>query len=67
MIYVPLGATFSYYLVNEALKHYDTIYVVPLFKIGDLMHHLLSGAIFLQEFYDYTLKELLLFVLGVLI
>ena len=65
LVLVPVGGLGAYIIVNKALQHYDTIYVVPLFKIGDLMHHILSGAIFLREFKDYSQTELILFLLGV--
>ena len=65
--FIPLGGVCSYIIVNKALQHYDTIYIVPLFKIGDLMHHILSGSIFLQEFNDYEGSELVFFLIGVVI
>jgi uncharacterized membrane protein len=66
-IFIPFGALFSYLVVNKSLQHYDTIYVVPLFKVGDLMHHILSGAIFLKELSDYSSTELSYFIIGVVI
>lgn len=64
IIFIPFGALFSYLVVNKALQHYDTIYVVPLFKVFDLMHHILSGAIFLSELADYSSTNLLYFMTG---
>jgi hypothetical protein len=64
VIFIPFGALFSYLVVNKALQHYDTIYVVPLFKVFDLMHHILSGAIFLSELADYSSTNLLYFITG---
>ena len=43
----------SYIFLNKSLKYFNTIYVVPLFKVGDLYHNLLSGGIFLREFGEY--------------
>lgn len=54
-------------MVNKALQHYDTVYVVPLFRIGDLVHNIISGAVFLQEFGDYKTYEFTFFMLGIAI
>jgi len=58
MVLVVVGAVVAYAILNKALQHYDTIYVVPLFRIGDLLHNLASGAIFLGEFGEYENYEI---------
>ncbi|CAI2373217.1 unnamed protein product [Moneuplotes crassus] len=60
-------AIFSYYLLNKALKYFDTMYVVPLFRAFDLYHNILSGGVFLREFGQYSPKQLGVFILGVTI
>ena len=59
---IPILGFISYLIINKALKHYETIYVIPLFKVGTLMHSLASGAIFLKEFRDYQPEELIFFL-----
>mmetsp|Transcript_18457 Transcript_18457/g.16329 ORF Transcript_18457/g.16329 Transcript_18457/m.16329 type:complete len:94 (-) Transcript_18457:198-479(-) len=51
-----------YMIMNKNLKHYETIYVLPLFKIGNLLHSLIGGALFLNEFGEYTPEQLLFFL-----
>jgi hypothetical protein len=64
---IVLCSVYSYYLLNKALKHFNTVYVVPLFKAGDLFHNLLSGGVFLREFGEYTHFELFMFLSGIAI
>jgi len=54
-----------YMIMNKNLKHYETIYVLPLFKIGNLLHSLIGGALFLNEFGEYTPEQLLFFLWGI--
>jgi len=56
---------YSYFLLNKCLKHFNTVYVVPLMKAFDLFHNLLSGGIFLQEFGEYSNKEFIIFMFGI--
>lgn len=51
-------AVLSYLIVNKGLKHYDSVYVAPLFKIAGMIHNLMSGGIFLNEFGDYRDDQL---------
>jgi hypothetical protein len=64
---IPIGGLLAYILVNKAFKHFDTVYVAPLFRVGDVYHSLLSVTIFLQELGEYNLSELLMFCTGILI
>ncbi|CAI2373100.1 unnamed protein product [Moneuplotes crassus] len=50
---IVFNSVLSYYMLNKALKNFNTVYVSPLFKAGDLFHNLLSGGIFLREFGEY--------------
>mmetsp|Transcript_1894 Transcript_1894/g.1694 ORF Transcript_1894/g.1694 Transcript_1894/m.1694 type:complete len:320 (+) Transcript_1894:112-1071(+) len=64
-IYIVLMPTLgfsSYLIINKALKHYETIYIIPLFKVGTLLHSIASGALFLQEFGDYNSQQLVFFL-----
>ena len=44
----------SYIVVNKGLKHFDSVYVAPLFKIAGMLHNLMTGGIVLNEFREYT-------------
>lgn len=57
----------SYMIINLGLKHYDSVYIAPLFKIGGLIHNLLSGGILLNEFGDYNhdRKKFVIFLCGI--
>ena len=60
LVYISLvvsTAVFSYYMLNKSLQNFNTVYVGPLFKAGDLFHNLLSGGIFLREFGEYNTKD----------
>ena len=57
----------SYIFLNKSLKFFSTVYVVPLFKVGDLLHNLLSGGIFLREFGEYQGSTLFMFLIGIMI
>ena len=57
----------SYIFLNKSLKYFNTVYVVPLFKAGDLFHNLLSGGIFLREFGGYEGYDLFMFLTGIII
>lgn len=57
----------GYFLLNRGLKHYNTIYTVPLWKAGDLYHNLMCGGIFLREFGEYTSIQFSFFITGVVV
>lgn len=56
---------FSYGFLNRSLKHFNTIYVVPMFRNFQLFHNILSGGIFLKEFGEYNRFDFMMFMLGV--
>lgn len=45
-------------VMNKALKHFDSSFVIPLLQVSTLIHSILSGGIFLNEFDDYSEKKL---------
>lgn len=56
----------SYLIVNKGLKHFDSVYIGPLFKIAGMIHHLLTGGVLLDEFGDYHDKtRFFMFLLGI--
>mmetsp|Transcript_20884 Transcript_20884/g.18510 ORF Transcript_20884/g.18510 Transcript_20884/m.18510 type:complete len:87 (+) Transcript_20884:788-1048(+) len=57
LILIGTTAVFSYFMLNKSLQNFNTVYVGPLFKAGDLFHNLLSGGIFLREFGEYNTKD----------
>lgn len=65
--FIPIGGIGAYIIINKALQHYDTVYVVPLFKVGDLFHSFMTGGIFLREMGEYTPIEEIYFMMGGLI
>ena len=66
---IILWAVSSYVIINIALKYYDSVYIAPLFKIGGMLHNLLSGGVLLNEFGDYSHdhKKFAVFLAGILI
>lgn len=64
---IPLMGFSAYVVMNKALKHYDTIYIIPLFKVGTQIQSFLSGMIFLNELIDYNTEDLIFFVLGIMV
>ena len=67
IVLIPVLALIAYYWRNKAIKHFNTVYVVPLFKAGDLLHNLLCGGIFLREFGQYATYDLTMFMVGIFI
>lgn len=58
---IPFLGFSAYIVMNQALKHYETIYVIPLFKVGTQIHSFTSGAVFLNELSDYETEDLVFF------
>lgn len=66
---LPLTGLFSYFFFNIGLQYYDSIYMAPLIKIIGMIHKLLSGCIYLDEFNknEYTPIRLIFFIMGIMI
>ena len=66
---IVVWSVLSYVIINIALKHYDSVYIAPLFKIGGMLHNLLSGGVHINEFGDYSNdhKKFIVFLTGILI
>mmetsp|Transcript_17387 Transcript_17387/g.19501 ORF Transcript_17387/g.19501 Transcript_17387/m.19501 type:complete len:81 (-) Transcript_17387:44-286(-) len=54
-------------MINLSFKHFNTVYVIPEIKAGNIIHDLLSGCIFLREFGNYSPFNFCIFMVGVLI
>lgn len=67
VVLILFNSVYSYYILNKCLKHYNTVYVVPLLKANDLFHNLLSGGVFLREFGEYTTKDFIIFMFGIVV
>lgn len=67
-VFLAIVAVASYLIMNKALQHFDSVYMVPLFKVWTMLHNIASGGIFLGEFADYdNWYEFFLFLLGIVI
>lgn len=64
IVWIGIFALFSYFLLNKSLKHFNTVYVVPIFKAFDLFHNIMSGGVFLREFGQYNIMEFIFFITG---
>jgi len=48
------AAVSSYIIINKGLRHFDSVYIAPLFKIGGMLHNLMTGGIVFNEFSEYA-------------
>jgi hypothetical protein len=54
LVILLFAAVTSYILVNKGLRHFNSVFIAPLVKIGGMMHSLFTGGIVLNEFAEYT-------------
>lgn len=52
------------YWLNRALKHYDTLIVLPIFHMSWTVLSILTAGIYFQDFESYSKQQLRGFVLG---
>ncbi|CAI2372157.1 unnamed protein product [Moneuplotes crassus] len=64
---VGISVFCCYFMINLSFKHFHTVYVIPELKVGNIIHDLLSGFIFLREFKTYTPVNFMIFLCGVVI
>ncbi|EQC40964.1 hypothetical protein SDRG_02027 [Saprolegnia diclina VS20] len=69
VILVGLVLTISMqtHLLSLGLKYFDALYIVPVFQCFFITFSVLGGAIYFQEFKDYTVTQYICFPLGVFI
>jgi len=64
---LALSLTFQIRWLNEALSMYESTYVVPVFQCFWIGVSVISGVIVYQEFVNAPTKNILIFLLGILI
>lgn len=47
----------SYFMINLSFKHFNTTYVIPQIKVGNIVQNLLCGFVILREFGEYTVLD----------
>ena len=58
---------FWLYRMNNALKIYDAMFIIPVLQALWLLFAVLGGGIFFEEFANMTIVDNLLFALGIFI
>lgn len=68
-IIIPCLSASSYFIMNKGMKHFDSIYLVPLLNVAELYNSIMCGGILLDEFCNYDEKpfDLIMFLVGIII
>ncbi|GMI04960.1 hypothetical protein TrRE_jg4548, partial [Triparma retinervis] len=68
VIFIYIVATvFWLYRMNEALRRYDGLFIIPVLQVFWLVFTIVSGGIYFQEFHHFSQTQMIGFCIGVLV
>jgi hypothetical protein len=68
VIFIYIIATvFWLYRMNEALRRYDGLFIIPVLQVFWLVFTIVSGGIYFQEFHHFSKTQMIGFCTGVLV
>ncbi|OQR93792.1 pre-mRNA cleavage complex II protein Clp1 [Thraustotheca clavata] len=67
LIALGIAITTQTHVLAMGLKHFDALYIVPVFTCFFITFSILGGAVYFEEFKSYSLTQGICFPLGVII